>query len=216
MDTTGARNRVAAVLAVLVTIEFTAVFAFLAFGKVDAANKDFFNIALIALIGLIQTAFGYYLGSSVGSARKTELIGTAPPEDSSSAPSPRADAGFICLPLLLSLGLLCLALVGCASTFNSGSGDTLVKAGKSLLAAKETITAAARSTDALCQAGTLDAAKCLQAKGAYEQSKPAYDAAVDAYLMLSAGGGDPAALSAAILRVQGIAQNILLITGGVN
>lgn len=83
---TGNKNRVAAVLAILAMVGFLAIFAALSFLPVPAGNKDFFNMGFVALIGQVGTAFGYYLGSSLGSAQKTELL--APP--SASVPVPAA------------------------------------------------------------------------------------------------------------------------------
>lgn len=130
------------------------------------------------------------------------------------------EAGFInlrCLAELFLIGMALLMLAACATTNNTSTTtrDTpLQTAGKSLLAVKSTIVTAAGATDALCKAGTLPADKCTQAKAAYEMSKPAYDAAVDAYLLMSAQGGDAADFGAALVRVQTIASNLLLIAGG--
>lgn len=126
------------------------------------------------------------------------------------------EAGFISQRLLAELFLIGTALLmmaACATT--SGSNPTpLQTAGKSLLAVKSTIVTAATATDSLCKTGMMPADKCTQAKAAYEVAQPAYDAAVDAYLLMSAQGGDPAAFGAALIRVQDIAANLLLITGG--
>jgi DNA mismatch repair protein MutH len=64
------KNVTGMILAVTALVGFLAVFAFLCFGKVDPANKDLFNIALMALIGWVGMGIGYYLGSSDGSAKK--------------------------------------------------------------------------------------------------------------------------------------------------
>ena len=56
---------------------FLGVMAFLCFGEVKAANKDFFNMALMALIGWVGIGIGYFLGSSDGSAKKNAVINTA-------------------------------------------------------------------------------------------------------------------------------------------
>ena len=45
---------------------------------IPVENKDFFNIALMALISAVSTGFGFFLGSSYGSARKTELTQGGP------------------------------------------------------------------------------------------------------------------------------------------
>jgi hypothetical protein len=71
-NTLDIRDNVAAFLAVIAVLGFMAVFAFLCFGKVAPTNKDLFNIALMALVGWVGIAFGFYLGTSVSSAKKTE------------------------------------------------------------------------------------------------------------------------------------------------
>lgn len=72
------KNRVAAFLAVASLVGFLAMFGFLAVKGVPEANKDYIDMCLIALIGFVGTAFGYYLGSSEGSSRKTDLMAPAP------------------------------------------------------------------------------------------------------------------------------------------
>lgn len=53
---------------------FLLVVLFLFFVPVPTANKDFFQTALIALVGAMCAGTGYYLGSSDGSAMKNETI----------------------------------------------------------------------------------------------------------------------------------------------
>ncbi len=74
-------NYVGAILSISSLIMFGAVFYFICTGEVKPANKDFFNIALMALIGWIGIAIGYYLGTSTSSAKKSETIDklTTPP-----------------------------------------------------------------------------------------------------------------------------------------
>lgn len=69
----GGKFRMAAFLAVAMMIEVTAAFAAVIFVNIPVDNRDYFNILLIALVGWVGTAVGYYLGSSDGSARKTEI-----------------------------------------------------------------------------------------------------------------------------------------------
>lgn len=127
-------------------------------------------------------------------------------------------SGYIRLPLLPILVLFALAimLTGCATPGPNPVADDnpQILAGKSLLAVKSSIVTAATAVDSLCKSATLTPDVCRQAQAAYLQAQPAYDAAVDAYLLLSVQGGDPAAFGAALIRVQAIAQNLLLITGG--
>lgn len=212
------KNAVAASLAILAMLGFLVMFAVLGFMPVPAANKDFFNMGFIALIGFVGTAFGYYLGSSLGSAQKNELL-TRPAEGFSPGDG-LSTSGFIRLPVALSLAALSCLIVfaaGCATTGQSPATvhkDTpLQGAGKSLLAVKSTIVTAATATDALCKSGKLSVDKCTQASAVYELSKPAYDAAVNAYLLMSSGG-DPGAFDRSMTRIQSIATNLLQISGG--
>lgn len=65
---------VGAIITLYLLFLFSLVFGFICFGKVDPANKDFFNIALMALVGWVAGGIGYYLGSSNSSAKKSETI----------------------------------------------------------------------------------------------------------------------------------------------
>jgi multisubunit Na+/H+ antiporter MnhF subunit len=71
------KNVIGSALAVISLVGFLGVVSFLCFGEVKAANKDFFNMALMALIGFVGTSFGFYLGTSVSGAKKDETIATA-------------------------------------------------------------------------------------------------------------------------------------------
>lgn len=207
-------------LLALVTVGFFfAVILILFFVQIPEPNLDLLKIVVMALLSGASMVLGYYFGSSDGSARKTELIGATPsalPAAIEEPPASRAEAGFIRLPLLAALTLIgLLFLAGCATTGTPAANDSpQVLAGKSLLAVKQTIVTAATATDGLCRAGTLKPDTCAQAKAAYELAKPAYDTAVDAYLLMSVKGGDAADFRAALLRVQDLAQNLLLISGG--
>lgn len=44
------------------------------FIKIPPENKDFLNIAIMTLVSCVSTGFGYFLGSSLGSAKKDELL----------------------------------------------------------------------------------------------------------------------------------------------
>jgi len=216
------KNKIAATLAIAAMLGFLTMFAVLGFAPVPPENKDFFNMGFIALIGFTSTAFGYYLGSSMGSAQKNDLLARSTPGLSPGGEG-LSDAGFVRLPLLFLLtAFACIiALTGCATTTPTAATSTVATvkdnpmalAGKSLLAVKTTIVVAATSVDALCQAGTIGTDKCAQAKAAYDLAKPAYDSAVDAYLLMSQGYGDPVAFGTALARVQGIADNLLILSG---
>ncbi|MFZ2948215.1 MAG: hypothetical protein WA003_01905 [Desulfuromonadaceae bacterium] len=218
------KNAVAATLAITAMLGFLVMFSVLGFAPVPPENKDFFNMGFIALIGFVGTAFGYYLGSSLGSAQKNELLtqGLSPDKDPlgpKGSGEGLSTAGYVRLPLLfLLLAFACLIALtgGCATTGQSTAhvDSPLQTAGKSLLAVKSGIVTAATATASLCQLGTIGAEKCTQAKNAYAAAKPAYDLALESYLLMSTGGGDPADFGPALLRVQNLAASLLLITGG--
>lgn len=181
------KNTVAAVLAIMAMATFIAAFFMLAWLPVPEGNKPFLNQSLIALIGLVGTAFGFYLGSSYGSAQKNGLIEkvASPPRvldfstQSVEVPAVKGEAGFIRLPLLGLFVILgfCL-LFGCA-TAQKETPQTI--AAKSLLTMKETIIATAEVGDRLCTGGRLDVGTCQDLKSYYILAGPAYDLAVDAY-----------------------------------
>jgi len=72
------KNLTQSFLAIIAMLGFLAVTAFLLLTPVPEGNRDLFNICLIALVGFVSTAIGYFLGSSQGSARKTDIIAAAP------------------------------------------------------------------------------------------------------------------------------------------
>lgn len=181
------------------------------------------NLIAVTVL-LLQTRFGFVIEpeAQAGLLAVINIVlraVTKAPLDwaSQSASVGNPEAGFIRLPLLFILATFaCLiAMTGCATTTAGGSVTTpLQVAGKSLLAVKSTIVTAATATDALCKIGTIGAEKCAQAKTAYGATKPAYDIAMQSYLLMSSTGGNPADFEAALLRVQNLAASLLLITGG--
>ena len=209
-------------LALITLAGFFGIIVALFFVTIPQANLDLAKTLVIALISIVSAVGGYYFGSSEGSARKTELMGGViadPPAAVTTPPAAsQSEAGYVKLPLLcLVAAFACIiALTGCAASSPTiARSDTpLQTAGKSLLAVKSSIVTAATATDNLCKQGKLTADTCSRAKVAYETAKPAYDAAVDAYLLMSSGGGDPALFREAIIRVQGLTQNLLLISSG--
>lgn len=209
----GNKNRIAAVLAIMAMVGFLLMFGAVCFIQVPPANKDFFNMGFIALIGFVGTAFGYYLGSSLSSAHKNELIAQGGqlliPGDPVLTTKEAGFARLQVMALLLLVGILFL-FTACATV---KSDSPQITAGKSLLATKQVIVTAATTVDALCAAGTLRPASCSQAKAAYELSKPAYDSAVDAYLVMSTGG-DPAQFATSLARLQEITNNLVMLGGG--
>lgn len=171
-------------------------------------------IALIAMI--VQANFGFVIDPDLqayilGMINLLLRLFTKTSLDWSNLPKPPTETGGTATALLL-IGLL--AVAGCTGT---GAGlkpattndGAVIIAGKSLLAAKSTIVTAASATDALCRAEKISTDKCSQAKLAYKTSQHAYDAAVDAYLLLSTQGGDPAQLTQALIRVHDLANHLL-------
>ena len=216
------KNRIAAVLAMMAMVGFLAIFVMICFHQVPPENREFFTTGFNSLINFVLIGIGYYLGSSHGSSQKNDLL--APPAgvpglQELKAPQPLNESGFarmpilplLSLPLLAALALMAL-MPGCATL----QKDTpQVSAGKSLLAVKSSLVAAATTADALCKSEQLSPDTCSKARAAYNLAKPAYDAAVDSYLLMSQGG-DPAAFGAALTRVQSITANILQLVGGVH
>ncbi|MGE4406060.1 hypothetical protein [Pseudomonas sp.] len=165
-------------LAATAMLGFLAVFAFLALQTVPEGNRDFFNMALVALIGLVGTAFGYYLGSSEGSARKNDLF---LPEATPPAPPSGPEAGFARVSLLwismVLLGgtlLLTPMLFGC-SALQTKSKDGL--ATQALLSAQAAVVGMAQAADQMCTQGTLTQSDCDQVAQIYEQAQVSYDLA---------------------------------------
>lgn len=66
------KNIVGGLLAVLIILCFMGVLGTLMFRVIPVENKDYFTMGLQALIGFAGLAFGFYLGSSYGSAVKTD------------------------------------------------------------------------------------------------------------------------------------------------
>lgn len=121
----------------------------------------------------------------------------------------RAEWPTVVLVLVLSLSLLMFS--GCAGLRNN---QDMATAGKALLTVKGSIVASAITTDRLCQAKTLSIDTCQQARDAYGTAKTAYDAAVDSYLLVQSGGGDPAAFAATLQRLESLAVNLAALAGG--
>jgi len=182
------RNNIAAVLAIMAMTGFLSVIAFLGIGSVSPANKDFFNTALIALISCVSTAFGYYLGSSLGSAQKNDIIAQAtesgrdnpaPTPPTADLRPPTGENGFIVFRLLplLALAALLFILTGCASVQKETPQSI---ATKSMLAMQEAIVTTATVGDRLCKAGRLTPETCQDLSSYYILAGPAYDLAAAA------------------------------------
>lgn len=219
----------------LVTMSFVFIVTIaLFFATIPVANLDLLKTFGLSLMSALSFVIGYYFGSSDGSARKTELMspsltpGAPIPGLSALEPKaadlPPADAGFIRIPFLPVLLVLCVLSVLCFSACGTPNtpivdpapapnDSPVVLAGKSLLAVKSTIVVAATSMDQLCHAGTMTAQQCIQAKNAYKTAQTAYDAAVDAYLLFQAGSGTEEQYQRALANVSGLATNLLILTG---
>lgn len=65
---------VGAALATMALIGLLGAIAALFIIKIPSENKDFLNIALMTLVSCVSTAFGYFLGSSLSSDRKNEML----------------------------------------------------------------------------------------------------------------------------------------------
>ena len=73
------KDKIPAALAIMVTVGFFSVLAFMLFRQVPPTGHD----ALLLMLGALGSAWtavvAYYFGSSAGSDRKTELLAQAPP-----------------------------------------------------------------------------------------------------------------------------------------
>lgn len=194
-------------------------------------------IAVLAL--LLQTRFGFVIDPETQTALLAVVnvilraITRQPLEwkttaDDSEPPHfipPAGSAGFArlsLLPVLVLVAALALAsLPGCAAKGTPAAGGTMIDnesahtlAGKSLLAVKSTILASAQTVATLCQAGTLDLDTCRRAQEAYDLAKPAYDSAVDSYLLSLSEPGNKKQFDEALTRAQSLAANLMTLTGG--
>lgn len=194
---------------------------------IQTFNADFIISPEIqaGILGLINLVLRTITGTALDMGTSPAFT---PPGSGGTGGGQASDAGYIQIPLLLicsSLLLIGFLINGCSTVSPATVPGTAVSAptskdsplalaGKSLLAVKSTIVVAATSVDALCKSGTMSADKCARAKTAYELAKPAYDAAIDSYLLMSSGGGDPGDFGRALARVQDIAANLLALSGG--
>ena len=85
--------------------------------------------------------------------------------------------------------LLLPVLLLCSCTTFSGKTDTpQITAGKSLLAIQTEIVSIREAISVPCQKGIIAPADCSSMELIYQQSKPAYDAAVDAAVIALTSG----------------------------
>ncbi|MDA8137998.1 MAG: hypothetical protein M0036_05020 [Desulfobacteraceae bacterium] len=117
-NTNTVKNWIGGFLSITAMIGFLSLAGFVAIREIPVSNKDFFNMCLVAIIGFCGTAFGYYLGSSTSSARKTELSAMAAAQPPAPQEKNDSQAGWTAMPimaLLLALFLVPAAgLYGCA------------------------------------------------------------------------------------------------------
>ncbi len=207
-------------LGLIVVCFFFTTLIMLFFVQIPAQNTDLVKTFGVALISSASMIVGYYFGSSDGSARKTEIMGVSPVASTSPTPVTGNQSGFIRLSLASFMSLTALAILlclsGCATTSATpATGDTpQILAGKSLLAVKATIVSAATATDGLCKTATLKSDTCAQAKTAYEKSRLAYDAAIDAYVLMVQGSGDAQTFTTSLQQAQSLAANLTQLAGG--
>lgn len=167
-------------LAVLAIIGFMACILILFQTPIPEASKDVLLVLIGALVGVVKDVFGFYFGSSEGSARKTELMAQPDVVLQDPAQAIKDETGFIRLSVLLSLFtllLFTLAFMGCSTTGKQETPQSM--ATKSMLAMKETIVATAQAGSVLCQAGKLDRSTCNDMESFYTLAGPAYDLAAD-------------------------------------
>jgi hypothetical protein len=114
------------------------------------------------------------------------------------------------LPPLL---LLLLILSSCAttSTTTTKQTDAGITAGKTLLTIQQSIVNTREAISVPCQKGSIPQADCKKLDGYYQQSKPTYDAAVDAAI-LSMTTGDVTKYEANKAALQSLLTNMLAIT----
>lgn len=174
------KRYMAGFIAGVMMVAFVVVTIALFFKAVPKGNADYFHICLIALVGFVGTAVGYYLGSADSSARKNDSL--FPTKESQ--PAPVDQEGFISPALMVCLSLICLAVIGLSgcSMFSGQSSDQDASgsAAKLLLSVRAAIIQTATAADKMCSAGTLDQGQCNQVAIVYGQSMAAYDVAADA------------------------------------
>jgi len=73
-EETVSKNPVGAVLAIIALVGFMATVLLLGFVQIDIpqANRDFFNMGFGAMISFATMGMGYFIGSSKGSADKSD------------------------------------------------------------------------------------------------------------------------------------------------
>jgi len=62
------------ILGALIVAGFFSLLILLIIAAVPTENKDLLNLVVGALIGVFTSVVGYYFGSSIGSAKKDEML----------------------------------------------------------------------------------------------------------------------------------------------
>jgi len=68
------KNIVSAIISVCSLLGFMAVMVVLLFVDIPPANENLFNMSLMALVAIVNQGVGFYVGSSLSSAKKDEVI----------------------------------------------------------------------------------------------------------------------------------------------
>lgn len=167
-------------LAAIITIGFLAALFVLFQVPLPETSKDILLVLIGCLTGIVKDVYGYYFGSSEGSARKTELMSSE--ADTATDTASDKTAGFARIRLLLPLSFLLCLLLALASIYGCASlkSDTPeAQAGKSLLAMKATIITAATAGDEMCHRKAIAPAVCMALADYYRKAQPAYDLTAD-------------------------------------
>jgi CDP-diglyceride synthetase len=75
----GNKNVVGAVLALLALAGLLAITGVFLFVKIPEDNQQLVNIALMAIVGNVGTAFGFFLGASIGTPKPLTPVSPAVP-----------------------------------------------------------------------------------------------------------------------------------------
>jgi flagellar basal body-associated protein FliL len=204
-------------LGALTFIGFIACLLLLFYVPPPSGTRDIILIVIGTLVVLVKDVYGFYFGSSEGSARKTELmsgadlpIAPALIQGTTSIPptSSVKEGGFARLSILVILAILVTAFItGCATTETPQS-----TAAKSLLGTRQGIIAVATTADELCTQGVMKQADCDTAAKVYTQAQVAYNLASDAFLVYL-DTGQPGGFEAVMSRLRTLLLDMQKLTG---
>jgi hypothetical protein len=175
-------------LGLITFLGFIACIVLLFYVPPPSGTRDIILVVIGTLVVLVKDVYGFYFGSSEGSARKTELMSgadlpVAPALIQSTVSLPPASAvkegGFARLSILLILVILLTVFIsGCATTETPQS-----IAAKSLLSTRQGIIAAATTADDLCTQGVMKQPDCDTGAKVYTEAQVIYNLASDAFLV---------------------------------